>query len=226
MKELSIFIDESGDFGRYDPTSPYYLFSLVFHEQQNDISAELESLEAQLSIAGFKRHCIHAGPIIRSEGEYRFLDIKERQKILMKLMVFIRKANLKYSVIFAEKKHIDDTVLLSAELSKKLGAFLRNHLEWFNKFDSIKIYYDNGQTRLTHLIVSCFSTILGDVVNFKKVQPIDYRLFQVADLICTLMLTQKKLEVGNWSRSEKNFFGNPKIFKNKYIDTLKSRELK
>ena len=33
MKELSIFIDESGDFGEYDERSPYYIISMVFHDQ-------------------------------------------------------------------------------------------------------------------------------------------------------------------------------------------------
>lgn len=226
MRELSIFIDESGDFGIYDPASPYYLFSLVFHEQQNDISTELEKLERQLSIIGFPKHCIHAGPIVRSEEEYRFLSVQERQKILLKLMVFIRRIDFNFSVVSTEKKHIEDEVSLSAELSKRLGFFLMEHLEWLRSFDVIKIYYDNGQTRLTSLIVSCFSIIFGDMVKFRKVQPIDYRLFQVADLICTISLAKKKMEMKNWSQSERNFFGNQKIFKNKYLDALKNKELK
>lgn len=226
MRELSIFIDESGDFGTYDPASPYYLFSLVFHEQQNNISVELERLEGQLSIAGFPKHCIHAGPIVRSEEEYRFVSVQERQKILLKLMTFIRKIDFKFSVVSVEKKHIEDEVRLSAELSKRLGFFLREHLEWLREFDAVKIYYDNGQTRLTSLIVSCFSIVLGDAVKFRKIQPIDYRLFQVADLICTISLAKKKLETKNWSQSERSFFGNRKIFKDKYLDTLKNKELK
>ena len=32
MKELSIFIDESGDFGSYEPHSPFYIITMVFHE--------------------------------------------------------------------------------------------------------------------------------------------------------------------------------------------------
>lgn len=31
-KELSIFIDESGDFGKYDYQSPFYILTLVFHD--------------------------------------------------------------------------------------------------------------------------------------------------------------------------------------------------
>ena len=40
MNELSIFIDESGDFGKYDYRSPCYLISMVFHDQEKDIYAQ------------------------------------------------------------------------------------------------------------------------------------------------------------------------------------------
>ena len=38
MKELSIFVDESGDFGNYAEHSSYYIVSLVMHDQTVDIS--------------------------------------------------------------------------------------------------------------------------------------------------------------------------------------------
>ena len=38
LSELSIFIDESGDFGPYDFRSPYYIITMVFHDQSVDIS--------------------------------------------------------------------------------------------------------------------------------------------------------------------------------------------
>ena len=34
MRELSIFIDESGDFGEYDYHSPWYIVTMVFHNQK------------------------------------------------------------------------------------------------------------------------------------------------------------------------------------------------
>jgi len=37
MKMLSIFVDESGDFGAFEPHCPYYLFSLVFHDQEESL---------------------------------------------------------------------------------------------------------------------------------------------------------------------------------------------
>ena len=31
MKEISIFVDESGDFGEYNHISPFYIVTMVFH---------------------------------------------------------------------------------------------------------------------------------------------------------------------------------------------------
>ena len=59
MKELSIFIDESGDFGEYDYHSPYYIIGMVFHNQNIDLSYPLEKLEQDLTNRGFPHHCVH-----------------------------------------------------------------------------------------------------------------------------------------------------------------------
>lgn len=49
MKELSVFIDESGDFGEYSPHSPYYIITMVFHNQDASINEALAHLEQELS---------------------------------------------------------------------------------------------------------------------------------------------------------------------------------
>ncbi len=40
-KILSIFIDESGDFGAYELHCPYYLVSMVMHDQRIEIKTIL-----------------------------------------------------------------------------------------------------------------------------------------------------------------------------------------
>ena len=37
MKELSVFVDESGDFGEYDYHAPFYIISFILHNQEVDI---------------------------------------------------------------------------------------------------------------------------------------------------------------------------------------------
>ena len=41
MKELSVFIDESGDFGEYSYHAPFYIVTMVFHNQKVDINVKV-----------------------------------------------------------------------------------------------------------------------------------------------------------------------------------------
>ena len=59
MKELSVFIDESGDWGEYDYKNPYYIVTMVFHNQSEDISTDLSVLDDRMKYIGCENHCIH-----------------------------------------------------------------------------------------------------------------------------------------------------------------------
>lgn len=224
MKELSIFIDESGDFGDYDYHSPYYIVSMVMHDQGEDISFELNKLNAQLFQMGYSKHCIHAGPIIRQEEEYRFLNIFERRKILKHLMTFLRNISIKYTTFYIEKRKYTSTKDIFFKLSNQLKLFISEHYSFFLSYDLIKVYYDNGQVELSRLLSSTFNLLL-DNVEFRKVLPINYRLFQVADLICTLKLIELKINRNKISKSELKFFGDERTIKKNYLKPLKLKEL-
>lgn len=69
MKELSIFIDESGDFGAYNYHSPWYIVTMVFHDQRKSIQEPLEHLEKELLLLGLENHCITYGQKLQSAYE-------------------------------------------------------------------------------------------------------------------------------------------------------------
>jgi hypothetical protein len=140
MKELSIFIDESGDFGDYDYRSPYYIISMVLHDQDVCIDTDLDILETELKNIGWSNHCVHAGPVIRAEAEYKEYSIKERQMILKRMMSFIRHLDIHFKSIYIEKKHIEDSVEAAGRLSKKLAIFIRENMEVLQSFDIVKVY--------------------------------------------------------------------------------------
>ena len=219
MNDLSIFIDESGDFGEYSNLAPYYIVALVIHHQKVDITDQLQHLENSLADMGFPHHCIHAGPIIRRENEYSFEELSTRQSILKKLMAFIRHIDIEFTTIHIDKKQVNDSVDAAGKLSKQLSRFIRDYYESFVSLDSIKIYYDNGQVELTRIISSVFNSLLEDV-TFRKVIPSDYRLFQVADLICTLSLIELKLKSHTLSKSELLFFGDERTLRKNYLKPL------
>lgn len=224
MNELSIFIDESGDFGEYDYHSPYYIIAIIMHDQKLDISDDLSRLELELSQLGYPNHCVHAGPIIRQEAEYRYVSMEERQKILKRMMTFLRKLDIHCHCVYIEKKHLEDEVTVTSQLSKEISKFIRQNYEYFISFDAIKIYYDNGQIEVNKILASVFHALL-DNVEFRKVLPAEYRLFQVADLVCTLKLIELKMNKHQLSKSETNFFLDERTLKKNYLKPLASKQL-
>lgn len=224
MKELSIFIDESGDFGEYDYRCPYYIIAIVMHDQSYNISADFEKLERELDYIGYPNHCVHAGPIIRQEQEYRFESIEVRQKIMKKMMSFLRQVDIKCKTVYIEKKHISDEVEAVGKLAKQLSRFLQDNMSMFASYDAVKVYYDNGQIELNKILSSVFNIFL-DNVEFRKVIPSDYRLFQIADMVCTLQLLELKCDNHVLSNSEKRFFENDRTLKKNYIKPLKQKML-
>ena len=67
---LSVFIDESGDFGPYDNRAPYYLIAMVLHNQDIDICNDISKMDERMRNLGYEHHAIHTGPLIRRESVY------------------------------------------------------------------------------------------------------------------------------------------------------------
>ena len=200
MKELSIFIDESGDFGEYAVHSPYYIITMVFHDQSEDIQPAISKLNKELSYLHLDNLCIHTGPIIRKEEIYEEMEIDERRRIFNKMVVFIRQINIRYKCFFIEKKHILDVVEATGKLSKQISLFVNENYEEFLSYDNVKLYYDNGQVEASKILSSVFNALLPNPI-FRKVMPADYKLFQVADLLCTMELVRLKLDNNLFSQS-------------------------
>lgn len=98
-KILSVFIDESGDFGPYEIHAPYYLVSMIFHNQSTDISENIKVFDAHLSNLGYQHHAIHTGPLIRRESVYANDFVEERKRLFNALFNFARKLDFQYSCI-------------------------------------------------------------------------------------------------------------------------------
>ena len=224
MKELSIFIDESGDFGAYDYHSPLYIFTLLFHDQGNDISQYINSFIYELELINYGSIYFHSGPIIRRENEYKELDIKSRRKMFNKMSFFANHIDFKYAIVSIDKKHINNEKELSYEICKQMYEIINDKLSFFQQFDKIKVYYDNGQKQLTKLLIIVLNDLLVEPI-FRFVKPHDYTLFQVADFISTLELINIKFERKIISQSEKYFFGEYHDFYRSYYKKIDKKKL-
>ena len=97
MQVLSIFVDESGDFGEYAKHAPYYIVSMVFHDQSIDISPNIKQLYNSLLQIGYgDEQAIHTEPLIRRETPYQYFLPNERRSIFSKLYYFALGCDIKY----------------------------------------------------------------------------------------------------------------------------------
>lgn len=205
-RELSIFIDESGDFGPPQVHSPFYVLSIVIHDQSDDITGQLDRIHDALKVRGFDPdHAIHTGPLIRREQDYRWLDLPDRRSIFRVLVDFVRVCDIAHHSWVFDKRVLGGSDELVAAMARDLGAFIRENYGFFATWDRIVIYYDNGQKEITNLVNSVFNALLGGV-DVRKVVPSEYSLFQAADLCCTLALLERKIDDAGLSKSEKDFF--------------------
>ena len=104
-----------------------------------------------------------------------------------------------------------------------LSIFVNNNLTFFQQYERIVLYYDNGQHELSRILSKVFTSHL---VNYeiRKVVPSDYRLFQVADLICTLELLNTKIEHGKLSNSEERIFHSKRDLKKDFLKGIQKKE--
>ena len=223
MKELSVFIDEVGDFGAFEPHSPFYIVALVFHDQSFDLSSYISGLRNNMSQRGLPDYTVHAGPLIRREKEYKNFSIVERKAIFNNLFYFVRHVDITYHSIVVEKRGLRKEIDLNISITKQLSAFLNNHLKDFQKYNRIVVYYDYGQKELTNIIVTVFTTILKNV-KFSKVNQADYKLSQAADMFCTLELLAIKADRKILTKSELEFFDSARNLKKSYLGILKKKK--
>ena len=224
---LSVFVDESGNFHHPDLESRFYIVGMVFHDQSVDIAAEIARLERSDSEIGLQGHCFHAGPLIRREKNYSMLSRELRGRIFSRMMTFARRVDYRYHCLSVDKKFIDSADQILVRLKTDLADFIEKRREFMASLEHLKIYYDCGQSPVTHMLHEVFENGLGRDVEFaNNVKPSRYRMFQLADLICTLHLIELKLRAGvKLSKSENQFFGGPRMFHHNILRYIKAKEL-
>ena len=225
--EISVFVDESGSFEPTVVSSRFYLVCFVFHDQSRDISGLVSEIGSALSGLGLSpNHCVHAGPLIRREGEYQNMLREERRGIFAKMLAFTRKAPISYHRFIVDKHFNDGDTAVHDSLLQAMAAFLVNMAPTLNSYDTIKVYYDNGQSQVMSVLREAFAMFSSKTDFVDDVRPEKYRLFQVADMICTVELIGAKLERGGGlSTSEDPFFGGAHKFKRNILKQIRSKSI-
>ncbi len=223
MRELSVFVDESGNRG-FD--SRYYLLTLVFHDQDKRLAPFIARYEETLAARGLDNIPLHLNPLMRAGDEYASLPPQTRRSLLFCFNSFANKIPYSYQTFAYEKRQFIDDEELFKRMKRDLLSYLLDHLEFFQAFDAIKIYYDDGQGDVTRILHSGFEYAFGNqVIKYRHGNPEAYRLQQVADYTCGIELAALKYEKSEQSKSETVFLGNRREFVKNFLKKLRKHRL-
>lgn len=228
-------VDESGDFsaplieGRAD--GRWYIVALVFHDQtEAEKFPDFEAFDVMRGAAnegmGIPADApVHAGNLIRRESPYGGVDIPRRLSLFEAMVDFAAQCAdhpvRAVAVSVDRSRHADppradglrlaDARGVRAELYERFVSLVNENRASLERYETVRIYYDNGQGELTRLLHRAFDHAFPDVettVEFKGgVLQREYLLLQVADLCCALSLLALKTLHGRLGRSEVAFFG-------------------
>lgn len=195
MRELSIFVDESGSDGLSDR---HYLLTVVMHDQSENIANSIAAYEGALRAKGLPDIPFHASPLMNGKDQYSGLDLRTRKMMLGSFRVFFRHMPVKYHTFAYATKQF-------ASLDK---------LAELQSYDMVKVYYDNGQRSIAESLHRAVEYALSkDAVVYRSAQPSEYRLSQAADYICTMELTAIKYAEHTATATDEKFFGKWSDFK-------------
>lgn len=181
MQKLNIFIDETGEFDFDKVGSKLYGVSFTFHEQKNDITNELNKLNKRLNNNAYTK-MIHMSDLIMRRGDYKNFSIEKRKSIFNSIYQFSRKIPVKYTTIIVNKKYTSNRKILKQQLFIKINELIKNNEAYFQKFDKIIMYYDNGQEILGTILDTAFLRF-NNFTHKIEFGHQEKRLFQVSDVL-------------------------------------------
>ena len=223
VQELSISADETGGQGGH---CRYYAVTLVIHDQKDSLIETIRRYEASLTQRGLPDIPLHAGPLLTGHDEYESMPISQRKALLVSFFILLQHMPLRYHTFLYKRAEHPDPQALSARMRRDLVIFLFDNLDYFQRFDTIKVYYDDAQRIVSEALHNAVDyAISRNVVLYRRSRPEDYRLSQAADLICTLELTATKYAAGQQTATDEKFFGSAGAFRRNYLKALKRKRL-
>ena len=107
------------------------------------------------------------------------------------MLNFIASSPVTYEVAIVNRKEAPDKITLSGRLGREISNVIQKHKPFFDNYDKIIVYYDNGQIELGAILNTVFSIHFSNV-EYRKAEPQKYRLLQAADFICSMELLKIK----------------------------------
>ena len=203
----------------------YYLITIVAHDQSISIDELVSDYERRIAAHQLPDIAFHMKDLLHGHGDYEGLDSLTQKGLLAHFNAFVRQLPVEYKT-FVYSSYDTDETNLSARIRRDIVNFAYDHLDWFQSFDRVPVYYDEGQQAVTTALHRAFDLILGDqVVDYRLISYRDYRLAQVADYFCSVELANMRYSSGDYSRTYRKFYGQSQSFRRNYLKPARKKTM-
>ena len=215
LRLLSCFADEAG---QQDMGAGYYMLTLVMHDQDDGLAPFIDAYGARLALEGLPDIPFHDVDLIHGHGRYENVTVEVRKRLLIAFSMFVRTLPVSYKTFSYSSGDVPDRDALQSRMRRDIVNFVFEHLEWFQAYDKVPIYYDSGHGATTVALHEAFDYALArDVAVYKELSHETKRLAQAADYLSSIELARSRYEVGDVSATYRRFYGNPRNFKQNFL---------
>ena len=194
QERLNLHVDEAGN---QDLSEGLYLVAVVLHEHAIDVEEPIRVYEERLRQAGLDDIPFHGKDLLHGNESYKSISTGDR------------------------KRETPTRKDLEARIRRDLAALIFDHLVYFQQFDSISVYYDDGQKALSIALHDALDFVLAkNVADFREADHSARRLLQMADYICTIERVNIAFANGTQTKTQERFFGSHRNFMQSYMKQL------
>lgn len=215
---LNLHIDESGN---QDLSEGLYLVAIVLHDHADDIDAPIDEYGNRLAAAGLENVPFHGKDLLHGNEGYLCVSPGDRKRLLAQFARLVRALPFAYFTLRYSASDTHNRDELESRIRRDLASLIYDHLEYFQAFGTISVYYDNGQGAVSTALHDALDFMLAkNVANYRDADYGARRLLQVADYICTIERASIAYDAGKQTKTQERFFGNRRNFMQSFAKQL------
>ena len=196
----------------------------MVHDQADALADNIGRYELALREKGLPDVPFHSTPLLNGHDAYEGMDVAERKRLLSAFRVFFRHLPVRYGLIMLRMREYATLADVEAAMRRRIVDFLFDNLAYFQAFDNVKIYYDDGQQSIAAALHKAIDYALSkNAITYRPASAADYRLSQAADYICTAELTALKYQAKAPTATDEKFFGSWSQFKKGVLKEVRAK---
>ena len=158
--------------------------------------------------------------------EYERLTFEARKFYLSHFFLLLQHLPISYRTFLYKRSEFSGRDEFVLRMRQDITNLLFDNLRFFQSFDIVKVYYDDGQQIVVRALRAAVEYVLStNSFLYRKTRASDFVLEQAADMLCTLELTAHKFACKETTRTDEKFFGSERNFKRNYLKKIRRKLL-